>query len=83
MWVWCHARHNSWPFCVREGLVENLVPRCALTAVWVLGTPHSCETRERSLLFSSAWIGAGAGRKGGLEKILKVEKLLCLPGSGP
>lgn len=80
MWVWCHVSHNSWP---REGFVEALIPLSALTAAWVMGTPHSCESREQSLLFSSAQIGAGTGREGGMGKILKMEKLVCLQGSGP
>ena len=37
------ASHNSWPFCVREGLVEDLGLLCVLTAVWVMGTPHRCD----------------------------------------
>lgn len=63
MWVWCHASHNSWPLCAREGFVEALISLCALTAAaWVMGTPHSCESREQSLLFSFAQMGGGVGR---------------------
>lgn len=62
MWVWCHASHNFWPLCAREGFVEALISLCALTAGWVMGTPHSCESREQSLLFSFAQMGGGVGR---------------------
>lgn len=55
---------------------------CVPTAARVMGTPHNCETRELCF-FSSAWRGVGTGRKGGLEKILKMEKHVCLPGRGP
>lgn len=37
----CGASHSSCPFCVREGLAEDLIPFRALTTVWVMGTSHS------------------------------------------
>ena len=74
MWVWCHYSHNSWLFCVQEGLVGELMPLLCPNSSEGNGNPTHTIVSIRNLEFALFLR---------MEKILKVEKHMCLPGREP